>query len=252
MNARITSLTSLAAEHSTAAGADTDNSSARSRRPDLSTFFANLNEISPREDRNRPHAVPVPGDVAGAYRSLAEAFNVMRRHGGGGDAGDIPFPVHDGREEQEQEETNHDGTNARLLTQMITTLLHEAEAPPREITGVDDAFCDALDRVPRNKLAPGLTCPICNTPFLDDPYPLVVRLPCHSTHMFDLECIRPWLRLRGSCPMDRHDFGAKERAKEEERVQRMLKRQGPGERGRRGEENDDDEDDEDALDGMYG
>lgn len=162
--------------------------------------------------------------------------------GGGGDGHSFP--------DQQQQQQDQDQTTVPLLQHMITTLLHEAETPPREIAGVDESFCDALDRVPKHKLQPAHTCPICNSPFLDDPYPLVVRLPCHPTHVFDLECIRPWLRLRGTCPLDRHDFGAKERAREEERVQRMLRRQGSG--GDRAEGGDEEEDEEDALDGMYG
>lgn len=38
---------------------------------------------------------------------------------------------------------------------------------------------------------------------MPDPYPLVVRLPCHDDHVFDLECITPWLKLNDSCPLDR-------------------------------------------------
>ena len=42
--------------------------------------------------------------------------------------------------------------------------------------------------------------------FLIDPYPLVVRLPCSPKHMFDLECIAPWLRLHATCPIDRKNL----------------------------------------------
>jgi hypothetical protein len=31
----------------------------------------------------------------------------------------------------------------------------------------------------------------------------VVRLPCHKDHRFDLDCIRPWLKLNSTCPLDR-------------------------------------------------
>jgi hypothetical protein len=41
---------------------------------------------------------------------------------------------------------------------------------------------------------------------LPDPYPLVVRLPCHDTHIFDLECIQPWLMLQATCPLDRKEL----------------------------------------------
>ena len=42
-----------------------------------------------------------------------------------------------------------------------------------------------------------------------DPYPLVVRLPCHPQHKFDLDCIRPWLKLNSTCPLDRKDLAKK-------------------------------------------
>jgi hypothetical protein len=48
-------------------------------------------------------------------------------------------------------------------------------------------------------------------PFLDDPYPLVVRLPCHKDHLFDLDCIRPWLKLKTTCPLDRVDLKPKKK-----------------------------------------
>lgn len=49
-----------------------------------------------------------------------------------------------------------------------------------------------------------------------------------------MECVRPWLRLRGTCPLDRVDFAKKEREKQEEL--RQLAEQ----------------DEEEEWDGMYG
>ena len=60
--------------------------------------------------------------------------------------------------------------------------------------------------MPKKLLKPNQSCPICGNPFLDDQYPLVVRLPCHESHLFDLECITPWLKLHPTCPMDRKDL----------------------------------------------
>lgn len=94
-------------------------------------------------------------------------------------------------------------------------------------------FGVVLDRVPRTQLNSSQVCPICNNPFLEDQYPLVVRLPCHPTHLFDLECVRPWLRLRGTCPLDRTDFAKQEREKVEAR-RKMAE-----------------EDEEEEWDGMY-
>ncbi|KAF7719663.1 Uncharacterized protein PECH_004162 [Penicillium ucsense] len=192
------------------------NDGPRRRRPDLSTFFATLSEITPGPD-HRPHAVPVPGDVSAAFYSLAEAFEVMRR-----DASTTAAQSGDGSNGDE------------LLTQMIQTLLSEADTPPREVEGVSEEFCDMLDRVPKSSLDKSQVCPICNNPFLEDEYPLVVRLPCHPTHLFDLECVRPWLRLRGTCPLDRTDFAKQLRDKDAERKKLV------------------EEDDEEEWDGMYG
>ncbi|KAA8644320.1 hypothetical protein EYZ11_009933 [Aspergillus tanneri] len=198
------------------------NPTARRRRPDLSTFFATLSEISPDESRSRPHAVPVPHDISAAFYSLAEALEVMRREAPGAES-TAPTTT-----------DNDDSENPDLLTQMIRTLLNEAEMPPKEVEGVSEEFCDVLDRVPRSSLKPSQTCPICNNPFLEDQYPLVVRLPCHPTHLFDLECVRPWLRLRGTCPLDRADFAKQEREKAEARKNKPV------------------EDNEEEWDGMYG
>lgn len=108
----------------------------RRRRPDLSTFFATLSEITPGPD-HRPYAVPVPGDVSAAFYSLAEAFEVMRR-----EASTAPS------------ESGHEANSDDLLTQMIQTLLSEADTPPREVEGVSEEFCDSefhmsTFRVPR-------------------------------------------------------------------------------------------------------
>jgi hypothetical protein len=41
---------------------------------------------------------------------------------------------------------------------------------------------------------------------LADKFPLVVCLPCDDRHWFDYECIRPWLKLNPTCPLDRKDL----------------------------------------------
>ena len=89
-----------------------------------------------------------------------------------------------------------------------------------------DFFLPELDRVSKKSLKKTDSCPICGNPFLDgtillflttkilcsipdiaiDKYPLVVRLPCHKDHVFDLECIAPWLKLHATCPMDRKNL----------------------------------------------
>ena len=108
------------------------------------------------------------------------------------------------------------------------------------------------------------TCPICGEKFLDDQYCLVVVLPCHSTHKFDLECVGPWLRLNGSCPLDRKKVGdGEERKKEHDSVRRGVEEMwlrdedgNPGDRSaerRREEERKrkEEQEESDGDDGMY-
>ena len=83
---------------------------------------------------------------------------------------------------------------------------HLIEEPPTKVAGVPQSYLDELERVPKKALKEKDVCPICGECFLDDQYPLVVRLPCHPTHKFDLDCVGPWLRLQGTCPLDRKDL----------------------------------------------
>ncbi|KAI9818878.1 MAG: hypothetical protein M1827_007699 [Pycnora praestabilis] len=167
------------------------------RRPDLSTFFSTLElvDTSSNEQRthNNAHAIPTPGDVSAAFRTLADAFEVMRNDGNR--AGGVG----------EGQRGEGEGGN-ELLEQLVATLMEGAERPPREVRGVSQEFLDGLERIPKKSLKPTDTCPICNNPFLEDAYPLVIRLPCHPSHTFDLECIQPWLKLQPTCPLDRVDL----------------------------------------------
>lgn len=62
--------------------------------------------------------------MSAAFYSLAEALEVMRREGG---EGAVPVGAGEGED---------------LLTQMIQTLLRDADMPPREVEGVSEEFCD--------------------------------------------------------------------------------------------------------------
>ncbi|KAL9033128.1 MAG: hypothetical protein Q9214_007656 [Letrouitia sp. 1 TL-2023] len=150
------------------------------RRPDLSTFFANFELVNTSHTQNA-NATPMPGDMRAVSITLADAFRVMRRDGGG-----------------------------TLLNQMIEILDADAEMPPKTVAGVSDAYLDELERVDKKSLKKTDVCPICSNPFLDglgtDEYPLVVCLPCHKDHWFDLECIAPWLKLHATCPLDRKNL----------------------------------------------
>jgi len=182
------------------------------RRPDLSTFFSTLElvDTSDPQAHHNVHATPQPENVAAAFRLLANAFEVMRGDNRGR-----------GAEGQGQEHPGSDDSD--LLANMIEILRQNADDPPTELKGCPDSFLDELERVPKKSLKESDECPICVNSFLDgrrdrrqyyqnaansvhlDKYPLVVQLPCHKDHRFDLDCIRPWLKLNSTCPLDRKE-----------------------------------------------
>lgn len=102
--------------------------------------------------------------------------------------------------------TGVDATNEALLTRLVEDMEQMIDDPPTKVAGVPQSYLDSLDRVPKKQLKKSDSCPICGEKFLDDEYPLVVELPCHPTHRFDLDCVGPWLRLNGTCPLDRKDL----------------------------------------------
>lgn len=151
--------------------------------------------------------------MAAAYRSLAEGFQVM---------------LHE-----------NEDADPELLEGMIGVLLRMADRPPTEMKGVDEEYIAKLDRVNVKKMKKDADCPICGNAFVDDPHPLLVRLPCHPSHVFDLECIRPWLLLNGSCPLDRVDLAKRERDRKQKHLEEIKKKAAP-------------EDEEEEWDGLYG
>ncbi|QSZ35859.1 hypothetical protein DSL72_006981 [Monilinia vaccinii-corymbosi] len=176
------------------------------RRPSMSSFFNQLSQIEtststtdPNWHHNNPHAVPTPVDVAASYRLLQDQFLTLRTNN------------------PSSADTNP------LLDLLIDSITSQIDSPPTSISGCSQAYLDTIDRVPRKSLKPDETCPICGEKFLDDQYCLVVVLPCHSTHKFDLECVGPWLRLNGTCPLDRKKVGdGEERKKEQDSVRRGV------------------------------
>ncbi|KAI5818600.1 hypothetical protein BZA77DRAFT_306026 [Pyronema omphalodes] len=99
-------------------------------------------------------------------------------------------------------------SDTEIQRQLVAALLSDA-ACGKEVKGLGQEFLDGLERVPKNKLKEDEVCPVCNERFLEDRFPLVVRLPCHREHKFDLECIAPWLKLKSTCPLDRKELGKK-------------------------------------------
>ncbi|KAE9380598.1 hypothetical protein N431DRAFT_362477 [Stipitochalara longipes BDJ] len=162
-----------------------DKPASHGTRPDMSSFFNQLSQITTdstsSRTHNNPNAVPTPVDVAAAERLLQDQFTFLLQ--------------------------NSNNENHRAFLENLSGFLQEQiEDPPEKVAGVPQSYLDELDRVPRKALKKDDICPICAEKFLDDKYPLVVQLPCHKTHRFDLECVGPWLRLQGTCPLDRKEL----------------------------------------------
>lgn len=157
--------------------------------------------------------MPVPSDLSAAFRSLAEVFQVMQR--------------------------DNENADSNLLDDMIQTLMSSAERPPTEAKGVDEEYIAGLERVNIKKVKKDAECPICGNEFVEDPHPLLVRLPCHPSHIFDMECVRPWLLLNGTCPLDRADLAKQVRERRKKQLEEIKKNALP-------------EDEEEEWDGLYG
>lgn len=94
---------------------------------------------------------------------------------------------------------------AALQEMFGSTLEFDQEDPKK---GMSETYIDSLPRIPKNKLKTEDTCAICQCNFLDDPYPLVAKVP-RCNHKFDLECLSIWLQSNHTCPMCRDDLRAK-------------------------------------------
>lgn len=156
----------------------------KSKRPDMSTFAARFSSTqSERSQPNNQHSIATPADNSDLFRLLSDQLATIRMS----------------------------ATNPRhreFLEDLLEDVGENIAAPPAKIEGVSQEFLDTLDRVPNKSLKKTDLCPICGSAFLDDQYPLVVELPCSSkvAHRFDMDCIAPWLKMNGTCPMDRDDL----------------------------------------------
>ncbi|ODV63938.1 uncharacterized protein ASCRUDRAFT_41685 [Ascoidea rubescens DSM 1968] len=112
--------------------------------------------------------------------------------------------------------------------------------------GVSQEFIDSLERISKKKLKTNDSCSICRNDFLNDPYPLIVKLN-NCDHIFDLECIGPWLKINPTCPMCRKNVN------EKRTIELPTKsRNSNNNDGGDGEDKEDEEDEEDDGMNMYG
>ncbi|KAK3349408.1 hypothetical protein B0T25DRAFT_242046 [Lasiosphaeria hispida] len=175
-------------EHNITASANSGSS--RRRQVDMSTFTSHLHQIvpdsdpAPEQQHNNPHAVPNPVDVAALFRLLQDQMGTLAT-------------------------TAPTDANRDFLRELVEALEEDVAHPPTSIPGVSQEYLDGLDRVARKTIKKDETCPICAERYLDDQYCLVVELPCHHSHRFDLECVGPWLRSKGTCPLCRKELAKK-------------------------------------------
>ncbi|KAK7942908.1 uncharacterized protein PG986_012021 [Apiospora aurea] len=185
-----------------------NNNKPHARRPDMSSYTSLLHQISPEAGATASttthHAGPTPVEAAGLFRLLQDQMATL--------AASAPS----------------DG-NRSFLEGLVSLLESDIDSPPKHIRGVTQEYLDQLERVPKKQLKAEDACPICAETYLDDPYPLVVELPCKGAHRFDLECVGHWLSGKGTCPLCRQDLTEKKKIEVE----------------------DDEEDNEDP-DGLYG
>lgn len=115
-------------------------------------------------------------------------------------------------------------------------------------SGVLEEFLDNLERVEVSTLPDTADCPICTNKFVDNEYPLLVKLPCYvqsllkKAHIFDMDCIAPWLKVHPTCPMCR--FNVKDADK--------IRRQKLEAELQQARDQDDDDDEEEAEWDIYG
>lgn len=162
----------------------------------MSTFTAFLDQISTTqaaavpftlrsEPHVNPHATPTRASMEALFRHVQDQFRTLAN-------------------------TSESPQNVELLNRLFQALQGDIYNPPKEVQGVSQEFLQGLDRVPRKNLGGGDggddACPICTERYLDDKHCLVVELPCHKSHRFDLECVGPWLLAKGCCPLCRKDF----------------------------------------------
>lgn len=189
----------------------------------MSSFDSLLHQVNPASDpsnttpRHNPHSVANPNETAGLFRLLQDQFATL------------------------MQDSESGSTNQTFLRSLIEALESDIDSPPTELQGVSQQYLDSLDRVNRKKLREDDSCPICAEQYLEDKYCLVVELPCHGKHRFDLECVGPWLQSKGTCPMCRMDLseGSRKKAADEKA------------KAQKAAMDDDDEDDEDPA-GLYG
>ncbi|CEG64556.1 hypothetical protein RMATCC62417_01505 [Rhizopus microsporus] len=104
----------------------------------------------------------------------------------------------------------------QFLDNLVTQLLEESQ---QQIKGPPPASNRFIQMLPEVKdLKDDDTCIICKEGLLKHGSK-VTKMPCG--HLFDKECIIPWLELHNTCPLCRYKVETEQEAKEEEEEERQ-------------------------------
>lgn len=149
----------------------------------MSSFFSAYQQAT--GNTNNPHAEATPLDIEVIRSILGSSLRIR------------------------SDEVSHLDMDPEMRAQFqrrLMDMMDQLNETSSKMEGAPQSFIDGLERVPKKYLKKGMTCPICAVDFVDDEYPLVVELPCHPDHLFDLECITPWLLTKSTCPLDRKEL----------------------------------------------
>ncbi|CAG8476154.1 9290_t:CDS:2 [Funneliformis mosseae] len=93
---------------------------------------------------------------------------------------------------------DNNNNHQQFLDNLVTQLLEEANSSAKGPPPASKSFIKNLPRVTKSEIKPDDTCIICAEHFLSNEKTNVTKLPC--SHMFDKDCILPWLELHNTCP----------------------------------------------------
>ena len=89
----------------------------------------------------------------------------------------------------------------QILSLFLSNASLNEEIPINKNSGVSQQVIDSLDRIPKTRLRAGMKCPICTVEYIEEKYPLVIKLRCK--HNFCLDCVTLWFKERDTCPICR-------------------------------------------------
>ncbi|KAG0735954.1 hypothetical protein G6F57_002065 [Rhizopus arrhizus] len=118
---------------------------------------------------------------------------------------------------REQMQTEGNVAQEEFLDNLVSQLLEESQNDIKGPPPASKRFINALPNV--RVLNDDDTCIICKDNLMQSSN-AVTRMPCG--HLFDKECIIPWLELHNTCPMCRYQVETEEKVKQEEEEERQV------------------------------